>query len=98
MAFVTKLLGKILGNKSERDIKGITPIVDKIKEEYNRISQLSHDELRAESDKLKQIIADRIKPEEDQIADLSARNEGLQLKMNTMKREVDGLSKIVDER
>ena len=57
MAFVNKILGKILGNKSERDIKEITPIVNKIKEEYERISKLSHDDLRAESAKLKQIIA-----------------------------------------
>ncbi len=39
MAFVTKVLGKILGNKSERDIKEVSPIVEKIKEEYNRIKQ-----------------------------------------------------------
>jgi len=27
MAFVTKVLGKILGNKSERDIKEVMPVV-----------------------------------------------------------------------
>ena len=53
MAFVTKVLGKILGNKSERDIKEVSPVVEKIKEEYKRIEQLSNDELRKESDKLK---------------------------------------------
>ncbi len=70
MAFITKILGKILGNKSERDIKEVTPIVNKIKEEYNRITQLSNDGLRGESDRLKAIIAERIKPEEDEIARL----------------------------
>jgi preprotein translocase subunit SecA len=40
MAFVTKVLGKILGNKSERDIKEISPIVSQIKEEYKgRVNQ-----------------------------------------------------------
>ena len=38
MAFINKLLGKIFGNKSERDIKEVSPVVEKIKEEYNRIS------------------------------------------------------------
>ena len=33
MAFVTKMLGKILGNISERDMKEVSPLVEKIKEE-----------------------------------------------------------------
>ena len=46
MAFVTKVLGKILGNKSERDIREINPVIEQIKEEYNRIVKLSNDGLR----------------------------------------------------
>jgi len=66
MAFINSLLGKIFGNKSEKDIKEVAPVIEKIKEEYNRIVQLSNDGLREESDKIKQIIDDRIKPEEDE--------------------------------
>lgn len=99
MAFVTKLLGKILGNKSERDIKEITPIVDKIKEEYNRISQLSLDELRAESEKLKQTIADRIKPEEDQIADLKVKAEEAEIQdSEKFYEQIDKLEEKIDEK
>ena len=70
MAFITKILGKILGNKSERDIKEVAPVIEKIKLEYNRITQLSNDGLREESDKLKDIIKERVKPEVDEIAQL----------------------------
>ena len=70
MAFITKILGKILGNKSERDIKEVAPIIEKIKTEYDRITQLTNDGLREESDKLKDIIIERIKPEVDEIAQL----------------------------
>ena len=70
MAFINSLLGKIFGNKSERDIKEVAPVLAKIKEEYNRISKLSNDGLREESDKIKLIIDERIKPEEDEIAKL----------------------------
>ncbi len=70
MAFVTKILGKILGNKSERDIKVTAPLVGLIKEEYKRLAIMSNDELRDETDKLRKIIADRIRPEEEQIAEL----------------------------
>jgi preprotein translocase subunit SecA len=70
MAFINSLLGKIFGNKSERDIKEVAPVLVKIKEEYNRIIKLSNDELREESDKIKRIIDERIKPEENEIASL----------------------------
>ena len=46
MALVTKILGKILGTKSERDIKEVTPMIEKIKEEYKRLVPFSNDDLR----------------------------------------------------
>ncbi|HPE75161.1 MAG TPA: preprotein translocase subunit SecA [Draconibacterium sp.] len=75
MAFINSLLGKIFGNKSDRDIKEVTPVIEKIKVEYNRIVQLSNDGLREESDKIKSIIDERIKPEEDEIAQLKIEGE-----------------------
>lgn len=41
MAFVTKILGKILGNKSERDIKAIAPVVAEINEEFEATMALN---------------------------------------------------------
>ncbi len=67
MTFINKVLGKLLGNKSERDIKEVGPIVTKIKEEYERILKLSNDGLREESTKIKHIIRERIRPEEEEI-------------------------------
>jgi len=42
-------INKIFGNKSDRDVKSVKPIVDKIKEEYEKLGSLSHDELRAKT-------------------------------------------------
>ena len=39
-------LKKLFGNKQERDIKVILPIVDDINNEYKKLSGLSNDELR----------------------------------------------------
>lgn len=75
MTFVTKVLNKILGNKSERDIKEVTPIITEIKKEYDRIIQLSNDGLREESDRLKNIIIERIKPEENEIEQIKEKIE-----------------------
>ncbi|MDX9883683.1 MAG: preprotein translocase subunit SecA [Prolixibacteraceae bacterium] len=70
MAFVNKLLGKFLGNKSERDIREIKPVLEEIKKEYERIKNLSNDGLREESVRIRSIIREKIKPDEDEIAAL----------------------------
>jgi preprotein translocase subunit SecA len=88
MAFINNLLGKIFGNKSERDIKEVSPVVEKIKEEYNRIVQLSNDGLREESDKIKKIIDERIKPEEDEIT---------QLKLEAEEADIQASEKIYEK-
>lgn len=99
MAFINKVLGKILGNKSERDIKEVAPIVEKIKQEYDRISLLSNDELRKESDKLKKIIDERIKPEEDEIAKLKEEAEEAEIQESEkLYEKIDKLETLIDEK
>ena len=44
-----KFINKLFGSKSDRDIKAVKPIVDKIKEEYEKLSSISHDDLRAKT-------------------------------------------------
>ena len=70
MTFVTRILGKILGNKSERDIKETAPLIEQIKMEYKRVTVMSNDELRNEANRLREIIKERTKPEEENIAEL----------------------------
>ncbi|HOK52676.1 MAG TPA: hypothetical protein PLF75_12365, partial [Bacteroidales bacterium] len=53
MGFIDKIVQKIFGSKSERDIKEIQPIIEKIHQEYEKIKVLSHDELRALSARLR---------------------------------------------
>ncbi|MBP6056154.1 MAG: hypothetical protein KA527_10970, partial [Cytophagaceae bacterium] len=55
-SILSKSVTKIFGTKSERDIKAIMPIVDKIKEEYARLHELSDDALRGKSYEFKQRI------------------------------------------
>ncbi|WP_163711873.1 preprotein translocase subunit SecA [Mangrovibacterium lignilyticum] len=97
MAFISKILGKFLGNKSDRDIKEITPILENIKIEYARITQLSNDELRAESEKLKNTLKERIKPEEDEIASLKAQAEDADIQESEqLYQRVDKLEEQID--
>ncbi len=79
MAFITKILGKILGNKSERDIDEIMPIVEKVKQEYDRISSFTNDQLRDETLRLKSYIAEKIRAEEEEIASLKEKVEEVEI-------------------
>ena len=99
MAFVTKILGKILGNKSERDIKEINPFVELIKQEYPRIVDLSNDELRNETDKLREIIKERIKQEEDEIEALKEKGENAEIQdSEEIYKQIDKLEETIDEK
>ncbi len=65
-----KLIAKLFGTKSEKDIKRIMPLVEATKSEGERLKNVSHDELRAETQKVKAIINGRLKPIDDQIQSL----------------------------
>ncbi len=65
-----KFLSKLFGSKSERDIKAIMPLVNKIKEEYEKLAGLSHDELRAKTQDFKNRISAYLQDIDNEIADL----------------------------
>ncbi len=72
---LTGFLNKIFGKKSDRDFKELWPIVEKVKEAYETIKDLSNDELRAKTLELKQKIKDYVSEEETEIANLKAKAE-----------------------
>jgi len=87
-------LGKILGNKGTRDLKEITPFVDKIKEVYKEIVLLSNDELRAHTEILKTRIQDYVAAEVDRIAELKASIEETEIDLREkIYNEIDKLEK-----
>ena len=67
MGLVTGLLKMFFGTKSDKDRREIEPYVNKIKEIYPQIEQLSNDELRAHSAALQAAIAAYIADDEAQI-------------------------------
>ena len=58
-----EFLTKLFGNKSQRDLKEITPYVEKVKAVYPSIKELSNDELRGRIDAIKQRIQDYVADE-----------------------------------
>lgn len=49
-------ISKLFGSKSERDVKSIQPIVEKIKAEFAKLGDISNDELRAKTINFKETI------------------------------------------
>ena len=70
-----KFLSKLFGSKSERDIKGIMPLVNKIKEEYEKLSSLSNDELRGKTTEFKNRIATYLQDIDTEITSLKSESE-----------------------
>jgi preprotein translocase subunit SecA len=68
--FLTKSITNLFGNKSDRDIKILNPIVDEINAEFAKLATISHDELRAKTTDFKRRIAEHISPEQNEIAEL----------------------------
>ena len=72
---MVSFLKKLLGTKSERDVKEIMPILDNIHKAYEIISNLSNDQLRAKTLEFKEKITNYIASEENQISELKNRIE-----------------------
>ena len=101
MSIFGNLLKGLLGNKSDRDIKEVMPVVTLIKEEYDRITGFSNDELRAESVRIKQVVSDFIKAEEDEIAELKERAESGEMPIEEGEKlynRVDKLEEIITKK
>jgi preprotein translocase subunit SecA len=69
---LVKNISKIFGDKSERDLKKLNPLVDEINRHFESYRNLSHDELRSKTTELKGRIGEHLKGIDDQIEDLRA--------------------------
>ncbi len=54
--FISSFVSKVFGNKSDRDIKEISPVIEKINNEFQKLQSISHDELRAKTQEFKRRI------------------------------------------
>ena len=93
-----EFLTKIFGNKAQRDLKEVTPVVNKIKEIYPSIEKLSHDELRGRTAAIRQQLQDVVKAERTRIEELRAEVERTDLdKRESLYNEIDKLDKKILE-
>ncbi|MCC7333176.1 MAG: preprotein translocase subunit SecA [Flavobacteriales bacterium] len=73
--FLNTVLKVFLGSKTDRDLKELSPIVEKTNQIYQTLQSISNDELRAKTLDFKARIASRLKPDEDKIAEIKSKIE-----------------------
>ena len=104
------ILKSIFGNKSDRDMKKLLPIVNQIKAIYPEIEKLSNDELRAHSAAIRKALSDEVQPMRDEIAETKKEIEKLdyedreplwdkidQLKKDILDRTEEKLNEVLPE-
>ena len=89
-------LKSLFCDKSNRDMKLIQPIVEKVKAAYPEIQKLSNDELRAKTKELQQYVQDSAKEQKQQIAELKAKIENTPIdEREDIFNQIDKLEKEV---
>ena len=96
---INKLLSKIFGNKSTRDMKEIQPWVEKIKKAEPAIQALDNDGLRAKTQELKNIIQSSANDIKEKITELKGKIEDTPIEdCEPIFSQIDKLEKEVLER
>jgi preprotein translocase subunit SecA len=98
---LNNLLTKFFGTKSDRDLREIMPIVNKIREVYPKYKSLTNDELRQESAKLKKVVRDYIAEDEAKLEELKAQMESDEIgydEKDRIYKEIEKLTERIDEK
>ena len=67
---LSDIIRKIFGSKSDKDMKKIKPVLDKVLEAYEEIDKLSNDDLRARTQEIRSRILAVEEPFEKRIAEI----------------------------
>ncbi|HVI48525.1 MAG TPA: preprotein translocase subunit SecA [Chitinophaga sp.] len=96
LGFLTKLFG---GNKSDRDIKSIAPLVRQINEEYEKLQSLPIDDLRQKTQDFRQRISAHLASIDQEIAAKKDAAEAAEdvTEKDTIYQEIDLLKKDRDK-
>ncbi|HRW85289.1 MAG TPA: preprotein translocase subunit SecA [Bacteroidales bacterium] len=100
MSIINNILGLFLGNKYERDIKEISPYVEKTHAEYEKLQGLTNDELREKTNELRKEIKAFISADEEEIRALKSKadlEEDVNLK-EELYNEADKQEKKIEEK
>ncbi|MCL4137278.1 UNVERIFIED_CONTAM: hypothetical protein GTU68_028792, partial [Idotea baltica] len=92
MSILNSVIKLFVGDKQQKDLKNLQPVVDNVKKFEAEISKLSHDELRAKTQEFKNIIKEALKDFNDKIETLEAEAKGADIdRQEDIYTEIDAL-------
>jgi preprotein translocase subunit SecA len=97
---ISNVLKMFFGSKSQRDIKEILPVLDKIREIYPTIEKLTNDELRMKTSEIRAFIRNSTREKEEQIKELKQQIESGSFdveKIEDVYHEMDKIEKEIIE-
>ena len=103
---IINFLSKIFGNKAQRDLKAIQPLVEMVKAVYPEIQALSNDELRAKTKEIQNLVQSSADDIKAQIAEVKKKIEETDIQdraplfaqVDKLEKEVlDTMEKALDE-
>ena len=95
MSIISSFIKKFFGSKSDRDIKEVQPYVIKILEEYEKLKDISNDELRVLSAELKTKIQASILNESKQIEEIKFKIEEPEIDIREKERLYVDIEKLM---
>jgi len=101
MAGFLDVLSKLFGNKYDKDVKLIAPIVKEINKQYEQLSPLTNDELRNKTIDLKAQINDFVAEERAQINKLKEESNSKEIpaeQKEELYKKIDALEKTILEK
>ena len=101
MAGFLNILGKLFGNKYDKDVKEITPVVEEINKQCENLTSLTNDELRNKTLDLKKQINDFVAGERKEIEQLKEKANSKDIPAEQKEgfyKEIDGLEKTILEK
>jgi preprotein translocase subunit SecA len=97
---ISSVLNRFFGSKSQRDIKEILPVLDKIRETYPDIEKLTNDQLRVKTAEIRDFVRNSVKEKEEHISDLKQQIESGNIDVENIEdvyREIDTIEKDIVE-
>ncbi|NOX66717.1 MAG: preprotein translocase subunit SecA [Chlorobi bacterium] len=93
------LLKKVFGDRNEKALKELWPIVDEINQEYEKLQGLSDDELRAKTDEFREKIQAYTEETRKNIEDIKAKLKADRIDedRNSLYDKLDELNELLDE-
>jgi preprotein translocase subunit SecA len=98
---LSNFLTKFFGTKSDRDLRELMPMVNKIREVYPRYTTLTNDQLREETERLRAVVRDYIAEDEAKVEQLKTQMESDEIDYEEKERvykEVERITKQIDDK